>query len=255
MNSPMHQFREEMAAGFKSLEGRLIAIEAAAAARATERARSAAKGGDFEDLVEALLGELARGAGDLLDSTADEAGSTIRSKKGDFVLTINPQLAHGADLRIVVEAKDRKVSGREMREELREAKTNRSAAVALVVFTPAHAPTGIAPFDVRAGDVYCVLDPASPDPATLEVAVRLARLLALNSLRETETELDSGAIRAALAGIREQLDLIKGLKANLTSISGAASGVSTGLDRLRDNVIARVVEAEAELGAVSRLPG
>jgi len=255
MNSPMHQFREEMAAGFKSLEGRLIAIEAAAAARATERARSAAKGGDFEDLVEALLGELARGAGDLLDSTADEAGSTIRSKKGDFVLTINPQLAHGADLRIVVEAKDRKVSGREMREELREAKTNRSAAVALVVFTPAHAPTGIAPFDVRAGDVYCVLDPVSPDPATLEVAVRLARLLALNSLRETETELDSGAIRAALAGIREQLDLIKGLKANLTSISGAASGVSTGLDRLRDNVIARVVEAEAELGTVSRLPG
>jgi hypothetical protein len=255
MNSPMHQFRQEMTDGFKSIEGRLIAIEAAAAARATERARSAAKGGDFEDLVEALLGDLARGAGDLLDSTADEAGSTLRSKKGDFVLTVNPQLAHGADLRIVVEAKDRKVSGREMREELREAKTNRSAAVALVVFTPAHAPSGIAPFDVRAGDVYCVLDPAAPDAATLEVAVRLARLLALNSLRETEADIDSGAIREALAGIREQLDLIKGLKANLTSISGAASGVSTGLDRLRDNVIARVVEAEAELGAAPRATG
>ena len=39
------------------------------------------------------------------------------------------------------------MSGREMREELREAKINRSAAVGLVVFTPAHAPTGIAPFD------------------------------------------------------------------------------------------------------------
>jgi hypothetical protein len=255
MNSPMHQFRQEMTDGFKSIEGRLIAIEAAAAARATERARSAAKGGDFEDLVEALLGDLARGAGDLLDSTADEAGSTLRSKKGDFVLTVNPQLAHGADLRIVVEAKDRKVSGREMREELREAKTNRSAAVALVVFTPAHAPSGIAPFDVRAGDVYCVLDPAAPDAATLEVAVRLARLLALNSLREIEADIDSGAIREALAGIREQLDLIKGLKANLSSISGAASGVSMGLDRLRDNVIARVVEAEAELGAASRATG
>jgi hypothetical protein len=252
MNSPMHQFRQEMADGFKAIEGRLMAIEAAAAARATERARSAAKGGDFEDLVESLLGDLARGAGDLLDRTADEAGSTLRSKKGDFVLTVNPQLAHGADLRIVIEAKDRKVSGREMREELREAKTNRSAAVAVVVFTPAHAPTGIAPFDVRAGDVYCVLDPAAPDAATLEVAVRLARILALNSVRETEAELDSGAIRAALAGIREQLDLIKGLKANLTSISSAASGVSTGLDRLRDNVIARVVEAEAELGAAPR---
>jgi hypothetical protein len=255
MNSPMHQFREEMAEGFKSLHERLVAIEAAAAARATERSKSAAKGGDFEDLVEALLGEMARGAGDLLDRTVDEAGSTMRSKKGDFVLTVNPMLARGSDLRIVVEAKDRKVSGREMREELREAKTNRSAAVALVVFTPAHAPTGIAPFDVRAGDVYCVVDPAAPDLATLEVAVRLARLLAMSSLRETEAEIDSAAIGAALTGIREQLDVIKGLKAQLTSISGAASGVSTGLDRLRDNVIARVVEAEAELAAAPRPAG
>jgi hypothetical protein len=255
MNSPMHQFREEMAAGFKSLNERLVAIEAAAAARATERSKSAAKGGDFEDLVEALLGEMARGAGDLLDRTVDEAGSTMRSKKGDFVLTVNPMLARGADLRIVVEAKDRKVSGREMREELRDAKTNRSAAVALVIFTPAHAPTGIAPFDVRAGDVYCVLDPAAPDVATLEVAVRLARLLAVSSLRETEVEVNSAAIGAALTGIREQLDVIKGLKAQLTSISGAASGVSTGLDRLRDNVIARVVEAEAELAAAPRPAG
>jgi hypothetical protein len=255
MNSPMHQFREEMAAGFKSLNERLVAIEAAAAARATERSKSAAKGGDFEDLVEALLGDVARGAGDLLDRTVDEAGSTMRSKKGDFVLTVNPMLARGADLRIVVEAKDRKVSGREMREELRDAKTNRSAAVALVVFTPAHAPTGIAPFDLRAGDVYCVLDPAAPDVATLEVAVRLARLLAVSSLRETQAEIDSAAIGTALAGIREQLDVIKGLKAQLTSISGAASGVSTGLDRLRDNVIARVVEAEAELAAAPRPAG
>ena len=255
MNSPMHQFRQEITAGFKSLNDRLIAIEAAAAARAAERSKSAAKGGDFEDLVEALLGELARGAGDLLDRTVDEAGATMRSKKGDFVLTVNPMLARGADLRVVVEAKDRKVSGREMREELREAKTNRSAAVALVVFTPAHAPTGIAPFDVRAGDVYCVLDPAAPDLSTLEVAVRLARLLAVSSLRETEAEVDSAAIGAALSGIREQLDVIKGLKAQLTSISGAASGVSTGLDRLRDNVIARVVEAEAELAAAPRKAG
>jgi hypothetical protein len=251
MQSPMHQFRQEMTDGFKALEERLVAIEAAGAARATERARSAAKGADFEDLLEGLLADLARGAGDLVDRTANEAGSTLKSKKGDFVLTVNPSLTCGADLRVVVEAKDRKVSGREMREELREAKTNRSASVGLVVFTPAHAPTGIAPFDVRAGDVYCVLDPAAPDSATLEAAVRLARLLALASLRETEAEVDATAVAASLAAIREQLDAIKGLKAQLTSISGAAGAVSTGLDRLRDGVIAQVVAAEAEIRAVA----
>ena len=254
LGSPMHQFRQEIAAGFKSLEERLVAIEAAATARASERSKSAAKGADFEDLLEALLADLARGAGDLLDRTVDEAGDTMRSKKGDFVLTLNPALARGSDLRVVIEAKDRRVSGREMREELREAKINRSAAVALVVFTPAHAPTGIAPFDLRAGDVYCVLDPAAPDGATLEAALRLARLLALNTLRATETEVDVASIGTALAGIREQLDVIKGLKAQLTSISGAAGGVSNGLDRLRDGVIARVVEAEGELAAANSRP-
>lgn len=250
MNSPMHQFRQEITAGFRAVEERLIAIEAAASARAGERSRSAAKGADFEDLLENLLGEVARGAGDLVDRTVNEPGATMKSKKGDFVLTVNPTFTRGAELRIVVEAKDRRVSGREMREELREAKTNRSACVALVVFTPAHAPTGIAPFDVRAGDVYCVLDPAAPDPASLEAAVRLARLLALASLRESEAEVDAAAVGAALSAIREQLEVIKTLKSQLTSINGAAGAVSTGLDRLRDGVIAQVITAEAEIRAI-----
>ncbi len=90
MNSPLHQFRAEVADGFTRLHERLAAIEAAAAARASERARSAAKGADFEDLLEAMLGDVARGSGDLVDRTGNEAGDVIRSKKGDFVLTRRP---------------------------------------------------------------------------------------------------------------------------------------------------------------------
>jgi len=247
LGSPMHQFREEISAGFERLNERLTAIEAAASARASERAKSAAKGADFEELLGAMLGELARGSGDLLDRTADDQGDVIRSKKGDFVITVNPALTNGADLRLVVEAKDRAISGRAMRDELREAKTNRGAAIGLVVFTPAHAPSGIAPFDVRAGDVYCVIDPEAPEPATLEAAVRLARLLALASLREAEVEVDASAISGALTGIREQLELVRGLKATLTSIGTSSKEVAVGLDRLRDGIIARVAEAEAEL--------
>src|SRR5438105_9833227 len=72
MNSPLHQFRVEVNDGFAKLNDRLTAIEAAAAARATERAKSSAKGGDFEDLLEGMLADLARGAGDIVDRTADE---------------------------------------------------------------------------------------------------------------------------------------------------------------------------------------
>jgi hypothetical protein len=248
-HSPMHQFRDEVAAGFEKLQERLTAIEAAAAARGAERARSAAKGGDFEDILEALLADVARGGGDLLDRTGGEAGEVLRSRKGDFVVTLNPLQTGGADVRVVVEAKDRGMSQRSIRDELREARENRSAAVALAVFSPAHAPSGVAPFDVRAGDVYCVIDPADPDRATLEAALRLARLLAIASLRDVGAEVDVEAVRAALAGVRAELDALKGIKATLTSISNSASGVQSALDRLREAIVARVSEAEAEIRA------
>ena len=251
LHSPMHQFRQEIAAGFKGLEERLVAIEAAAAARGAERARSAAKGIDFEDLLAALLGEIARGSGDLLDRTGFDAGAVLKSKKGDFVLTLDPSVARGCDLRIVVEAKDRPMSMRAMRDELREARENRGAAVGVAVFTPAHAPTGIAPFSIVAGDVYCVIDPEDPEAATLEAAIRLARLLAVATLAERELSVDAAAIGAALTAIREQLEVVRQLKSQLTSISNATKAVWTGLDTMRAGILARVNEAETEIRAVN----
>ncbi len=247
LGSPLFQFRAEMAAGFKEIGEKLAALEAAGAARAAERAKSAAKGADFEGVVDGLLGEIARGAGDVLERTGTEAGAAIGSKKGDFVLTLNPEATAGAELRVVVECKDRYVSGRAMRDELREARSNRDAAVALVVFSPAHAPAGIAPFDVRAGDVYCVLDPVSPDPSILEASVRLARILALQTLRQRDVEVDAAAVAEALKGVREQLEALRSLKLTLTSIGSSARDVQVGLDRLRDGILARISEAEREL--------
>ena len=251
LNSPMHQFRQEIGAGFKSLEERLVAIEAAAAARGAERARSTVKGADFEDLLHGMLGELARGAGDLLDRTGTETGTLLKSKKGDFVIALDGRLTGGADVRLVVEAKDRPMSMRAIRDELREARENRGAAIAMAVFSAAHAPTGIAPFALIGDDVYCVIDPDAPDTATLEAAVRLARLLALASLREREVEVDAAAIATALTGVREQLEAVRSLKSQLTSISTATKAVWAGLDVMRSNILARVSEAEAEIRAVS----
>jgi hypothetical protein len=249
LGSPLHQFRTEVADGFRSLQEKLVAIEAAQQARAGERAKSAAKGSDFEAILESMLGELSRGTGDLVERCGNDAGDAGRSKKGDFVMTLNPESCRGSELRVVIEAKDRKVSGREMREELRAAKTNRDASAALVIFTPAHAPAGIAPFDIRAGDVYAVVDPADPDPSTLEAAVRLARLLALTSLRENEAEVDLGEVQKSLDAIRQTLDSIRGLKVQLSTISTTSIGVSAGLDKLREAVLAWISRAERELAA------
>jgi hypothetical protein len=250
LGSPLHQFRQEIAEGFKGVHERLAAIEAASKARADERSRSTAKGGDFEVLLHGMLGDLARGSGDLLDRTGTDTGSVLGSKKGDFVLTLDARLTRGADVRVVIEAKDRVMSQRAMREELREARENRGAAVAIAAWTPAHAPTGIAPFAMVGDDVHVVVDPEAPDGACLEAAVRLARLLALAQLREREVDVDAAAIGRALAGVREQLEAIRGLRTQLTSMSNATKAVWTGLDALRTGILTRVAEAEAELRVV-----
>jgi hypothetical protein len=72
------------------------------------------------------------------------------------------------------------------------------------------------------------------------------------TLAEREVDVDAAAIGAALGGIRQELDAIKGLKSQLTSISGASTAVASGLDRMRDGVIARVAAAEIELAAAAR---
>ncbi|CAN5626225.1 hypothetical protein BH23CHL7_BH23CHL7_19140 [soil metagenome] len=252
MGSPLHQFRAEVADGFKELNNRLTAIEAAGAARATERAKSAAKGTDYEALLEDMLAGLLRGRGDTLERTATGTGDVIRSRKGDFVLTVDPELCRGADLRVVIEAKDRGISVRGLRDELLEARRNRSAAVALAIITPAHAPAGVAPFDIRHGDVYCVVDPAAPDRAVLDAALRLARLLAIASLRQQAAGIDATQLSAGLARVGAELDAVRGLKMQLTSIGRAATEVSLGLDRLRDQVLARL--ADIELGLAAAMP-
>ena len=255
LGSPLHQFRQEISEGFKGVHERLTAIEAANRARADERSRSAAKGGDFEVLLHGMLGDVARGSGDLVDRTGTEAGSVVGSKKGDFVITLDPAVTGGADVRIVVEAKDRAMSARAMREELREARENRGASIAVAAWSTAHAPTGTSPFMVAGDDVHVVVDPESPDPAYLEAAIRLARVLCLAKLREREVDVDAPAVARALTGVREQLEVIRGLKTQLTSVTNVTKAVSEGLDTMRAGILARVCDAEAELRVVREPAG
>src|SRR5664280_1095463 len=211
--------------------------------------------------IKTLLGAYLEGDGSKLATLLDPTrlGSPLFQFRGEMtegfnklnerIAALEAASTARADRRIVVEAKDRAMSGRAMRDEIREAKVNRDAAIGLVVFTPAHAPTGIAPFDYRAGDVYAVVDRECPDAAVLHADVRFARLLAIATLREREIEVDAEAIGAALTGIREQLEQLRTLKSTLTSVVNSTKDVQTGLDRMRDAILARVVEAEAELRA------
>jgi hypothetical protein len=248
--SPLHQFRNEVSGEFRSLQERLVALEAGETARAEERAKGTAKGGDFEDALETRLAEMARHQGDLLERTGTDAGDALRSKKGDFVLGIDPSRTRGVDLRVVIEAKDRSVSLRRFGAELAEARENRRAAVALAVFTPPSAPPGVAPLALIGSDVFCVYDQEADDAVALEAALRLSRILALASLRESSVQLDVPAVQDALAEIVRQVGEVQGMKSRLTSISNAANDVAGTLDRMRAGILRSVKDVEAQLEVV-----
>jgi len=249
LGSPLYQFRSEISKGFEDLAGRIQALEKATDVRASERAKSAAKGIDMEDVLEGLLGEISGGLGDAIERTGTLPGETIKGKKGDFVLTVDPSRTRGADLRVVIESKDRIMSTRQVIEELAAARQNRSAQAAVIVFTPQHAPANVDPLAIVGRDVWCVMDPSAPDRLPLECAVRLARIFALDALRDRPVEVDVAAVDHALDGIRTQLSAIQGMKSSLTSINTVTGKVAADLDGLRVGILRSVALVEEELKA------
>ena len=249
--SPLYQFRNEVSGEFRSLGERIASLEAANRVRAGERARGTAKGIEFEDLVADRLAELARGVGDFLERTGTDAGDALRSKKGDFVLTIDPTRTHGRDLRVVIEAKDRSLSRRLLAEELTAARANRGAAIAMAVFTPEHAPAGVVPFALVGSDVYAVYDPEADDGMGLEAAFRVARVVALLTLRDTTGQVDLAAVGEALQDIQYAVENVRKMKSRLTSIGTAAQEVGSLLDDLRERVLASVRDIDDMLRAAT----
>jgi hypothetical protein len=248
--SPLHQFRGEVSDEFRRLSERITALEEAKKARAEERAKGTAKGADFEDALEMRLGEMARGLGDMVELTGAEGGDAVRSKKGDLVITVDPSRTRGAVLRIVVEAKDRQMPLGRMRDELAEARVNRSAAVALAVFTPRSAPTSVAPLALVGSDVFATYDPETDDAVALEAAYRTARILAMLTLRDAPVQLDAEAVNRSLEDLVRQVDVVRSLKTKLTAIGSTANEVSLALDGLRMGVLRSVKDLEAQLAVV-----
>lgn len=252
-DSPLHGFRSELREALKGVEERLLRLEAGREARTDERAKGTAKGGDFEDEVERCLGTIAHGFGDVVEPTGRAVGDSARCKKGDFVQTLNPSATHGQSVRVAIEAKSGPVALAKITRELDEARHNRGAAVAVAVFHRGCAPMGCAPLTLHGEHVICETDPDDPDDATLETAMRLARALAIASLRDRSGTVNIAAVRTVLDRIRDQLRAVRSMKSRLTSIGTVSREVSDALDGLRTSVLDSVADIEEEM-AHEQLP-
>ena len=253
-SSPLFAFRKEMQDGLKELAQQVKAQDAAREAKAQERARGTAKGGDFENAVEAVLADAALSSGDALEATGTVQGDSIRSKCGDFVLTLDPGFTRGACVRVVIEAKNRSMTLANLATELDKAKTNRDAVVAIAVFSSAAAPAGVAPLTVFRNHVFCVLDEEGSDPTALVVALRVARILALGRAGTSAAVIAAEEVLESINQIRDRVAQVRGMKTKLTSIQRVANEVADELDEMRSGIERSLVDAEHALLPVEDLP-
>ena len=208
-----------------------------------EREKGTAKGRTFEESVFEALDGIALSQGDVAEAVGDRREAT--GKVGDVVVAIDG--CNGpARGRVVIEAKDRKLSKPGALSELDKAMAERSADFAvLVVPTEEEVPARLEPLREYNGDKLVVaLDPQSGTLA-LELGYRLARARVLMK-RSDADGIDSGALR-------DTVERALGALAEERKVKHQLTGAKTGIDKAYEMVEAMAGRVRAHLQEIDIL--
>ena len=234
---------EEMRAEIASLRTEREGLEQLAA----ERERGTAKGRSYEELVAEAVDRIALAQGDACDAVGDFAEGA--RKTGDIVVAIDA-CAGPARGRIVIEAKDRRLSRPEALKELDRALSVRSADFAvLVVPSEEEVPARMLSLREYNGDKLIVAyDPASEaSPLALQVAYSLARARVLMA-RGAADGVDVAAISDGVARTLAAMEDVRRVKQQLT---GARNGIDKAAE-IVETMATRVRTHLAEIEALSQ---
>jgi hypothetical protein len=209
---------ERLAALEKQLQGLRDEKEKLEAVGA-ERERGTAKGRTFEESVAEAMDAIALAQGDIAEAVGDQPGAT--GKTGDVVVSIDA--CNGpARGRVVVEAKDRRLSRPGALAELDKALAQRDADFAILVIPgPEELPSRLQALREYNGDKLIVeYDPEEGTALSLEVAYRLARARVL--MTRGGDDVDPAAVHdlveralAALEDVRKVKSQLTGAKTNI----------------------------------------
>ena len=208
-----------------------------------ERERGSAKGRTFEEHVAETIDRVALAQGDVAQAVGDFVEAT--GKVGDVVVAIDA--AHGpARGRLVIEAKDSRLSQPRAMKELNDALAERSADFALLVVpTEAELPAKVEPLrEYNGNKIVVALDPETGTLA-LELAYRLARARVLMK-RSDADGVDADALRATVERALATLGEERKVKQQLT-------GAKTGIDKAYELVEAMAAQVRAELDEIDSL--
>ena len=244
--------RDRMAALERQLQG-LRDEKAASVELAAERERGTAKGRTFEEAVFDAVEAIAAAQGDCAEPVGDLAEGG--GKRGDVVVSVDAATGPARG-RIVIEAKDRRISRKKSLEELAEGLDQRSAQFGVwVVPSEEELPAGVRDLREVDGDkLYVVFDPEDGARVGLEVAYKLARARVLLTRDEVEG-LDPALVAERVELARRAMEDVRRIKQQLTGATTAIGSAREVLDEMAAGVRARLGEIDdAVAEALAREP-
>ena len=226
--SPLHTLRAYLDRTLAEIRDTL---NARAAVR-EEAARGTQKGREFEEWCEAGLSQAARPHSDLVEKTGDVAGRAGKSKKGDFVATLDGGSNGGEARKIVFEMKDvGRIGPAAIKSELKEAMDNRGAAYGvLIARSRSSLHDSIGWFNEYDGNkLVCAVEDgdgnAALDGGMIQVAYKWARARA-GDARETEVgEVDAALIEKKAKEISDHIGELKSIKRECTNIDKSSENI------------------------------
>ncbi len=245
-----HAVQQTMAERMGEMEKQLQALRMereAGEELEAERERGTAKGRTFEEQVAEAVDAIAVAQGDCAEAVGDVRGPT--GKTGDVVVDIAAAAGPGLG-RIVLEAKDRKLSRPAAIQELDKALAERDADFAvLVVPGDDEVPARMETLREYNGDKLIVtLDPEDEARLALELGYRLARARVLMD-RAGADGVDAGAVRGTVERARQAIEDVRKVKSQLTGATTNINNARELVEILADRVKAHLDEVEQLVSA------
>ncbi|MDQ3620184.1 MAG: hypothetical protein M3391_08665, partial [Actinomycetota bacterium] len=194
----------------------------------------------------------ARVFGDTVEGTGEETGLDLASKKGDFVVTVNPQDVGDAEVRIVVEAKSASLTVPQLLNELDQGRQNRMALEAIIVFDARKAPAQVGALRHYPGrGIACSVDPDSMEMLPLEVAYKLARINALleaRALQFGDVKLDTVRLAELMQQATTSVRRFSQIRSSLTKASNNLSEIADAVSDAQEDTQRALVLLAATTG-------
>lgn len=206
------------------------------------------KGGNFEDTVSDILGDLVYQTNNEFEYTGDTKGKLDRDV-GDFVVTLGQ-----TGQRIVIEAKTEYYSKNDITDEMEEALQNREAEYGIFVTDQIdNIPEKKIGWFHEFPDQNVVTVALSQDddddihPGFLRMAFNWAETRAVQSYADVGDSFDADELQAELNEIEDAIGRFSTIRGQCTEIEKAKNRITEELEEIEGDVKSRLSTIEAEL--------